>query len=333
MNRPEHILNEAPPWRRGWLSGVLCLLVVLLGASPAAAERVLVVLSSAAAPYKEAEAEATAKLKSAGHEVQSVLMSDLKTEAGTLASRAKLFMGIGTEAATWLNQSLPAGMPLAYCLVTDPQQNGLVGERPATGVRADVPLSEQVKVIQESLPQTKKFGVLYRSDQAGSKANLEAMRTALPAGCTLEAVAVNDYNGAAAAISALLSRGVDIVWTTADAAVYDKASVTALLKAALVAKTPVFGYSAAVVRSGALIGLAVEAKDQGARAGELAAGLLAGGAGPLPVPADSGGAPKASHSPTAPSASIVLNLVVSEKIEVKLGKGVIDKAGTVIRPQ
>jgi len=321
VNRPEYNLNETPLRRRTWLAGVLCLLAVLLGASRAEAERVLIVLSSAAAPYKEAEAEATAKLKAAGHEVRSVQLSEVKADPAGVAKLGKLFMGIGTEAATWLNQSLPAGVPVAYCMVTDPQQNGLVGERPAAGVRADVPLSEQVKVIQESLPQTRKFGVLYRSDQAGSKANMEAMRAALPAGSTLEAVAVNEHNGAAAAIAALLSRGVDIVWTTADASVYDKASVTALLKAALQAKTPVFGYSASVVRNGALLGLAVEAKDQGARAGELAARLLA--AAP----------PAGPHTPTAPATSLVLNLVVSEKIEVKLGKAVIDKAGTVIRPQ
>jgi putative ABC transport system substrate-binding protein len=321
LTRTENIPNSTRPGRLRWVAGVVFVLAVLLGATAAEAERVLIVLSSAAAPYKEAEAEAAAKLKAAGHEVQSVQLSEVKPDPAGVAKLGKLFMGIGTEAATWLNQSLPAGVPVAYCMVTDPQQNGLVGERPAAGVRADVPLSDQVKVIQESLPQTKKFGVLYRSDQAGSKANMEAMRAALPAGSTLEAVAVNEHSGAAAAISALLSRGVDIVWTTADASVYDRASVTALLKAALQAKTPVFGYSASVVRSGALLGLAVEAKDQGARAGELAVGLLAGSAG------------AGKHTPTAPATSLVLNLVVSEKIEVKLGKAVIDKAGTVIRPQ
>jgi putative ABC transport system substrate-binding protein len=292
---------------------------------------VLLVLSGAAAPYKEAEAEATVKLKAAGHTVETVQLGELGSATGVeLGARAGLFFAVGTEAATWLNQTLTPTAPLAYCMVTDPVAAGLSGPRLVAGVRIDTPLSEQVELICEALPDAKRIGVLYRSDNAASKVNLEAMRKAAAAvQRTVEAVAVNDHAGSAAAIEAMMARGVDVVWTCADASVYEPATIKSLLLTSLRRKVPVFGFSAAFVRSGALLGLSVDAKAQGATAGELAVKLLADpaiGAGGI------GRAAGGASAPVGANAKVVVNLVVAENIDIKLPKALIDRAAQVQRP-
>jgi putative ABC transport system substrate-binding protein len=217
-------------------------------------------------------------------------------------------------------------------MVSDPTAAGLQGPRPLAGVRIDTPVAEQLALLGEALPEAKRIGVLYRSDNTASTLSLEAVRKAaseMASPRTIEAVAVNDHAGPAAAIEALMARGIDVVWTSPDASVYEPATIKSLLLTSLRKKVPVFGFSASFVRSGALLGLSVDAKEQGATAGELAVKLLTA---PAPGPAGIGRATGVPTQPAGANAKLVVNLVVAENIDIKLPKAVLDKAAQVQRP-
>ena len=235
----------------------------------------------------------------------------LSATPAELDTRAGLFAAAGTEAATWLNRTLAPTAPLAYCILSDQVAAGLRGTRPLVGVWIDTPVGEQLALLGEALPEAKRIGLLYRSDNAASKAGIEAVRRA------------------AAAIEALMARGVDVVWTSADASLYELATTKSLLLTSPRKRVPVFGFSASFVRSGALLGLSVDAKEQRATAGKLAVMLLAK---PASGTGNIGRAANGANQPVGSNAKLIVNLVVAENIDIKLPKALLDKAAQVQHP-
>ena len=224
-------------------------LVLFLAALPAARADVVIVKSSDAPPYQQAEATFRQRLSAV--QVRSVLVKELAdTGIGSAISTTDTVVAIGTPAATWLHAQLPAGIELVYCMVANADDAGLLKGSPCWGVTMEVSLSEQFKLIAEALPSARTVGTLYRSDTAAGRAGLQAMKDNLPAGWRLEAVAANDFSSVADAIDALTHKSVDVIWTSADQKVYDTAAVRTLLLAALREKIPVWGFSPAFVRAG-----------------------------------------------------------------------------------
>jgi putative tryptophan/tyrosine transport system substrate-binding protein len=327
---------------RGPRSGVITLGAVALGlllglATPAQASAVLVVLSSDAKPYQEAQAALTEKLKQAQHSVSSIQLKDLtgrgiddpsvKNAAGVVA--------VGTEAASWVHEHLPAAVPLTYCLVADPEGAGLTTGTPVRGVSATVPLGDQIDLIRQALPKARALGCLYRSNEERDQRLVKQLRAALPEGWQLKAVAVNEHDSVAAAIDNMLDQKVQAVWTFADAALYNSAMVRALLLAGLRRKVPVFGFSPQFVRAGALLGVGISPAAQGEQAAALAVGQLAAGqlpAGQLPAgPAAT--QPAANPPPEPPQFQIAVNLIVAEALSLELPGGLIEHAAIVVRKE
>jgi ABC-type uncharacterized transport system substrate-binding protein len=287
-------------------------LVTLLAISQRSmAADIVSVVSSDAAPYRAAQDALARVLSSEGHLVRPVALEVLTAKGLGDLGAAAVVIAIGTPAAVWLHERKPA-IPLTFCLVSGPERAGLLTPPPASGVTTDIPLSEQVQVLRQTLPGLTGVGTLYRQDDPASVQDLEAMRRALPEGVRLEAVAIDRHPTPAKAIDDLLGRRIDVVWTAPDSSIWNEATVRSLLLTALRRRVPVFGFSTPFVRAGALVGVGLDPAQQGTQAGNLVLDLLAGRG--------------VNGQIIAPRFEISLNLVVAQKLAITIPRELQERA-------
>jgi ABC-type uncharacterized transport system substrate-binding protein len=307
--------------RRFWI-GLGLLLMALCPVLPCAAAEILIVKASDAEPYTQAENELRQRLNDQHMVVRSMMVKDM-SQNGVQSSvgNADAVVAIGTSAARWLHEQLPASVKLAYCMVNNAAETGLLQGHGAGGVTTDVSPEAQMSLIAEALPHTRAVGVLYRSDSPQSQSGIDALRSAMPSGWHVEAVAVNDYPSVAAAIDALTQKNIDVIWTTADQKLYDTASVRVLLLAALRRNIPVWGFSPAFVRAGALLGVGVNPRAQGDQVADLVLKLIASNA------------PVAAEAQPPRDYEIAVNLIVAQQLGIQIPDSLSSRATYVFRPE
>jgi putative ABC transport system substrate-binding protein len=301
---------------------VLAIALLLSGAVQAFAADVVIVRTSDAEPYTQAEAALRQQLGGQNCKIKSLLAREA-SDKGIEASIGKpdVVVAIGTAAARWLHKQLPADVKLMYCMVSNPADATLLQGHACVGVSTDVPIADQLKLVAEALPHARKIGFMYHSDTAEGKAQLADLQRALPGDWRVEAVAVNDYPSVAGAIDALLGKPIDIAWTTADQNLYDTACVRTLLLSAVRAKIPVWGYSPGFVRAGALLGVGVEPAAQGKQLADLIAKTLADPAGFKTRAVDP------DHF------QIAVNKIVADQIGVEIPDSVSHRAAFIYQPE
>jgi ABC-type uncharacterized transport system substrate-binding protein len=300
------------------LPGVIASLLVVCVGCRALAD-VVIVRSSDAAPYRQADAVFTRRLSGPGCKVRSVLVKELADSGiGSAISTTDTVVAIGTPAAVWLHSQLPEGVELVYCMVTSAEDAGLLKGSPCWGVSMEVSEGEQFKLIAEALPSAHSVGLLYHSDTAAGREMLQRFRDSLPGGWQVNAVAVNDFASMAEAVDALIQRNVDVIWTQADFKLYDAAAVRELLTAALRAKIPVWGFSPAFVRAGALIGVGVDPESQANQASDLIAAIRQNKA-----------STEKSQHPT--NYQIAVNLIVAEQLNIQIAADLVNRAKFVFQ--
>jgi ABC-type uncharacterized transport system substrate-binding protein len=311
-----------PARASGVISTWIALSAIAFCTQPVVHADLVIVRSSDAAPYKEADASLREHLGGRSETIRSVLAKELAD--GGLAAGIKpsdSIIAVGTPAARWLHAQLPADNRLVYCMVNNPADAGLLEGHPCWGVTTDVAIGDQIKLIAEALPRAHLVGMLYRSDTKSGNESVKAMSAALPADWRLEAVAVNDAPSIGAAIESLTGKNIDVIWTSADPGLYDAASVRSLLLAGIRKKIPVWGFSTAFVRAGALIGVGVEPRAQGAQAAEILLKLL-----DAPTSLKQG-----AESPH--DFQIALNLIVAQQLSLDIPESLSSRANFVFRPE
>ena len=298
---------------------VAILILLLLSSVAKGAGEILIVKSSEAEPYQQAEAVVRDELTRRHYSVHASSLKDIAQSGAAAVRQSTAVLAVGTPAARFLHAQLPANVPLIYCMVSNPQESGLLQGRESWGVTTDVALAEQMKVIADALPQARVVGLLYRGDDAEGKRLDQQMQRSVPAGWRVEAVAVNEFPSVAAAIAALTQKKLDIIWTTADPRLYDTAAVRSLLLSALRSKIPVWGFSPAFVRAGGLLGVGVEPKAQGKQAAELLVNLLE--------------QPSSITERVQPAREyqIAVNLIVARQLGVQVPDEFVRKAAFVFR--
>jgi ABC-type uncharacterized transport system substrate-binding protein len=308
--------------RRFWIGIALLLLMTLGPVLPCIAADILIVKASEAEPYTQAENELRQRLNDQHMVVRSMMLKDI-SQNGVQPSvgNADAVVAIGTSAARWLHEQLPASVKLAYCMVNNATEAGLLQGHGAGGVTTDVAIGAQMALIAEAMPHTRAVGALYRSDSPQSQSGIDALKGAMPTGWHVEAVAVNDYPSVAAAIDALTQKSIDVIWTSADQKLYDTASVRVLLLAALRRNIPVWGFSPAFVRAGALLGVGVNPRAQGDQAADLVLKLLAGNA------------PVAAEAQAPREYEIAVNLIVAQQLGIQIPDSLSSRATYVFRPE
>ena len=319
--------SDSSPQRNDFLPrgiGLLVFLSVLLivSGSRASGARIVIVKASEAEPYAQAEAAIRARLADHHDDLRSLLLKEAAEKGvGPSIGQADVVVAVGTPAARWLQKQLPANIKLVYCMVTNPDEAGLLAGRESWGVTLEVALDAQLQVIAQTLPRARTVGMLYRADTPDGKHVVDLMKSSLPPTWRVEAVAVGDYPSIAVAIDALTRKNTDIIWTTTDQKLYDTAAVRALLLAGLRTKTPVWGYSPAFVRAGALVGVGVESRSQGNQAADLVRRALDGRC-------------NAADKAQAPSEfQIAVNLIVAKQIGLDIPDEVSRRAAFVYRAE
>ena len=308
------------PWRNAWAFTCVCLLVCGINLAQAGAQEILIVSSSGAKPYEEAHMALLEALVRQGHKARSVRLDQLsKVDLEKLRQeQPQAVVALGSGTARTLDGVLPKQVPLVFCMVADDASLDLDRSRPVAGVEMLVPLKKQLDLISQTLPRARKVGMLYRSGDTQSAHVVEQLKAELPAGWSLEAVAVDQHSSFAKALDALLKTRPDIVWTSPDAEIFNSTTIRALLLEALRCKVPVFGFSPAFVRSGALLGVGIDPSTQGVQAAALVHALAG---------ADVKSVPRAAQEPRF---SVAVNLVVAEKLELEMPREIVNAASEVI---
>jgi putative ABC transport system substrate-binding protein len=283
---------------------------------------VVIVRTSDAEPYVQAGAALQDRLVGAHQTVRNLLARDVSAQGiSTAIGKADVVVAVGTPAARWLQKQLPGEVKLIYCMVSNAADAGLLEGRASTGVTTDIPVGEQIKLIADALPRARSIGVLFRSDSAESKQSLQTLAQTIPAGWSVQSVAVNEFPSIAAAIESLIDKHVDIIWTSPDSKIFDTAAVRTLLLSALRAKIPVWGFSPAFVRAGALLGVGVDPAAQGKQAADLVLRSISG----HPEP------PERLMPPQ--EFQIAVNLIVAKQLELEVPESLRQRAAFVFQAE
>ena len=255
----------------GWLLGLGGVSIDVLSA-----EDVLVVRSSSASPYRQAEVQVLATLNRTNH---NCIQLDLKS-AGHQAvvqsmRQVKMCIAIGTSAAKVLHANLEPEHVLVYCMVAQPDQIDIKPSNRVFEISINIPISTQMELIRSTLPHARQIGMLYDGRNTNSVRIFEAAKQAVPKGFTFRGEDVSKHRSVAAALHALIGHGIDVLWTAPDRAIFVNTSVVrAIVSGCLKRRKPVYGFSMEVVRYGGLIGLVLNARSQGTQSAEVAIKLL-----------------------------------------------------------
>ena len=288
--------------------------------SPAGAADVLVIRSSDSPAILEAQRAIVERLAGRGVSARTVPVDELRTDT-TAAER--VWLAIGEDAASRVRSLRSPEISIAHCLVSDPAYAGF-DPYEFPGVDSKAPLNDQLRLIQEILPEAKSLGVLVRSGSEAGRAIVQDLQDSLPSGWTVETVLVSATDSFADSIAGLLERQIDLVWTFPDEALYDAATLKSLLLACLRKGKPVYGFSQDVVQAGALFGIAMDSQAQGRAAAELVFWML-------------------SHPGMGPGAidlvddaeidgTIALNLSVAQVLGRSIPSALVQRAKYVVTP-
>jgi len=286
------------------------------------ADNVLIVLSSKAAPYRAAAAPLKSSLakdniKSAiviSEDIASLSFEDLQKKYSPI-----MWVVIGSRAAAQVNKILPPSKSFVYCMVVDPQKVGIDPTRgQVAGVSIVKSVREQFAIIKSAMPTLRSIAMLYRSTSQQSMQTLSDVRKQLPKEWRLEAVDIDSMKSQAAAIQELFERKSDLVWTTADSSIYNRAIVKSLLLSSLRSGIPVFGFSGSFVKAGALLGLDANPVTQGEFAASLVKKCL--------------GLTTEKVCLLASGVTLSVNLVVADRLGITLSDELLSRATIVSSP-
>jgi putative tryptophan/tyrosine transport system substrate-binding protein len=192
------------------------------------------------------------------------------------ASDAALVLAVGVKAALVAKLEI-VDIPIIFCMVLDPAKYDLNAPNMA-GVTLQVPLDRQFAIFSSVLPQRKRIGVLYDPEKTAEMVS-EARHQAQTLGLEIVERQVHNEKEVPAALRVLIPQ-IEALWLLPDSTVLTEDSLSFLLGTALDANVPVIGFSSELVRSGALVGLSVNAEDVGRQVGLLAQQILNGQARP-----------------------------------------------------
>ncbi len=308
---------------------ILPLMLIVL-ASLSHASEILIVSSSEAAPYIQAQNALEKHLTAEGYKTQAIMLTELRNKLDSIISDdTKALVAVGSPATVWLHKRVSPPVLLTYCMVADPAGAALDDkDPPVLGISTDVPIKSQFKLISEALPRAHRVGMLYYSKTEKGKSFLKRVKANLPKGWILEAVAIDQHKTVSEAIRALFKSDIDIVWTFPDPLIYNRATVRTLLLTSIRKKVPVFGYSLAFVKAGSLLGVAINPETQGKQAATLTHQLLrrkSKGQGEVDVN------PKDRRQ--AEKFEIALNLIVAEQLSIDLPESLKKRAKHIFKPE
>ncbi|MHB8417042.1 MAG: ABC transporter substrate-binding protein [Myxococcales bacterium] len=201
------------------------------------------------------------------------------------ASHPDVVLAIGVRAAKAAAEGLP-DLPVVYCMVLDPEVNGIAGSN-VTGVTLAIPVKRQFEELRRVVPSLGKLGVVFSPDKSGALMG-EARSAASSLGLTLIAEEVQHSDQVPDALARLAGK-VDAFWLPPDATVVTKETFRLALELSLARKLPLMVFNSQFVKAGALMALSPDYAASGEDAARVIRQVLAGKKpGDIPVSATRG---------------------------------------------
>ena len=228
-------------------------------------------------------------LKEAGYEEGKNLTIEYQNaqadtgNAATIADsfvnkKVDLICAIATPSAmSAYNSAMDADIPVIYTAVSDPAGAGLVNEDGTnvgniTGTSDKLPVTEQMALIRELMPDAKKIGILYTTSEANSVSTIQEYKDhAEEYGFEIVDTGINTIADVEMAAKDLASK-VDCISNLTDNTVVS--ALQTVLAAANDAKIPVFGSEVEQVKNGCVAAVGIDYVALGKQTGEMAAKVL-----------------------------------------------------------
>ena len=264
-----------PSWgKHAWL--VLCLSTCFIVPTRACAEDIAILKSAEIAAYSEAiEAFKQALPSSFNVALEFDLQGDMAKGQGLArrirASNAHVVLAVGLKAALAAMLEI-LDIPVIVCLVLDPEKYGLPTSN-MVGLSLQIPFEQQLKALQTLVPKLSKIGVLFDPQKTqGQRDQLEQHARTL--GLTLVSQEVHSEQEVSDALKSLKNR-IEALYLLPDSTVLTENTLDFLISSTLEAHIPLIGFSADLVRSGAVTGVYLNYADMGRHAATLVPILLA----------------------------------------------------------
>ena len=184
------------------------------------------------------------------------------------------------QAAFNASSDLPDPIPIVFSTVTDPVGAGVVDgldDHPEwlSGSQLLPPLEQTFNVMSEVRPETARIGYLYNPAEANSVIQTEWIQEiAAERGLDLEIATVSNSSEVRTAAESIAGSGIDFFFYSQDSTVAQGA--TALVAVANEVAIPVITNDVGNMALGISLGVGASLAADGRRAGEIAAGHLAG---------------------------------------------------------
>ncbi|MHB1354010.1 MAG: ABC transporter substrate-binding protein [Thiobacillus sp.] len=247
--------------------GLVCAWLAVLS-SPAAAARVVVVLSNDSAPYQEVYQTIRGYLDSGPHETDRVYADGLSASA---LGDAQLVVTVGVRAAKSLaaqpvgNPVLAVLVPRAWYLENGRSELAGDGKRAVSAIYLDQPFQRQAQLIRLAFPEMTRVGVLLGTRQRKLLGELaDALQTQ---GISLVYGLLSGEERQIAQLEAVLSEA-EMLLAIPDPRVINRNTAQSLLLTSYRYRDPVLGYSRSLTRAGALLSLHSSPAQIGRQAAE-----------------------------------------------------------------
>lgn len=204
--------------------------------------------------------------------------SNLQTISTNLIANNDLVLGIATPAAQTL-ANLSTDVPVLFTAVTDPVSAKLVDsmENPggiATGTSDMSPISKQVELLQKVMPNVKKVGIMYTTNERNSEVQVEEAKEAFAkAGIEVITKGISSTNDVQDTAKSLMSQ-TEVLFIPTDNMIVSAISLITELSKEM--KVPVVGGSADVVDQGVLFTYGANYEALGRQTAKLAVRIIKG---------------------------------------------------------
>lgn len=243
------------------------------------------------------------------------------TIAQTFATQGvDLVLGVATPMAQAAMQNI-TDVPVLFTAVTDPVAADLVESNEApgsnvTGTSDLTPVADQIDLITEIRPETKKIGIVYSSGEVNSQVLVELAREAAKThGIEIVEATVTNAGELKQATESL--GDVDAIYTPSDNLVIS--GIGAIVGVAEERGILVVGADAAHVEGGAVATIGIDYEKLGKQTGEMAVRILKDGEDPATMAVE-----------TSNELQLVLNLESAKRIGVELPTELVDRADSTI---
>lgn len=271
-------------------------------------------------------------LKEAGYEEGKNIKIDMQnaqgdvTNAQTIArkfadEKVDMILAIATPAAQ-AAANVTKDIPILITAVTDPVMAGLAEslDEPGgnvTGTTDMNPVSEQIKLIKDLVPNVKNVGILYNSGEINSKVQVDMAKEAADSlNLNIVEATVSNSSEVNQAAQSLLGR-VDAIYIPTDNTIVS--AIGAVIKVANDNKIPVIGSERGQVDAGAIATKGIDYKELGKQTGQIAVKIIKGKK-PQDIPIEG-----------SKVVTLIVNQKAAETIDLTIPKEILDKADEIIK--